>query len=164
MSLYEQWTQLLEKERTQIEADEFWTEYLKKEKEVYQELLENHNTVIEGKLSQLGARFNMDPVEFSGFIDGINSSLVEDIKIEELCEDSEIRFNIDFEKLFFNMLGAKADWLYNLDQWDKVLSIEKRIEIRKDFNKSRIAVSNKIGRNQSCPCGSGKKYKKCCGR
>jgi hypothetical protein len=24
--------------------------------------------------------------------------------------------------------------------------------------------SKKIGRNQPCPCGSGKKYKKCCGR
>ena len=24
------------------------------------------------------------------------------------------------------------------------------------------AVSNKIGRNELCPCGSGKKYKKCC--
>jgi preprotein translocase subunit SecA len=23
---------------------------------------------------------------------------------------------------------------------------------------------NKVGRNQPCPCGSGKKYKKCCGR
>jgi len=22
----------------------------------------------------------------------------------------------------------------------------------------------KVGRNDSCPCGSGKKYKKCCGR
>jgi uncharacterized protein YecA (UPF0149 family) len=25
------------------------------------------------------------------------------------------------------------------------------------------AVSEKIGRNEACPCGSGKKYKKCCG-
>jgi uncharacterized protein YecA (UPF0149 family) len=25
------------------------------------------------------------------------------------------------------------------------------------------AVSQKIGRNDPCPCGSGKKYKKCCG-
>ncbi len=25
------------------------------------------------------------------------------------------------------------------------------------------AVSNKVGRNDPCPCGSGKKYKKCCG-
>ena len=24
--------------------------------------------------------------------------------------------------------------------------------------------SNKIGRNDPCPCGSGKKYKKCCGK
>ncbi|MCA8990302.1 MAG: SEC-C domain-containing protein, partial [Planctomycetaceae bacterium] len=24
--------------------------------------------------------------------------------------------------------------------------------------------SAKIGRNEACPCGSGKKYKKCCGR
>lgn len=25
-------------------------------------------------------------------------------------------------------------------------------------------VSTKIGRNEACPCGSGNKYKKCCGR
>jgi len=28
---------------------------------------------------------------------------------------------------------------------------------------SEPAVSEKIGRNEPCPCGSGKKYKKCCG-
>ena len=26
------------------------------------------------------------------------------------------------------------------------------------------AVSNKVGRNEPCPCGSGLKYKKCCGK
>jgi preprotein translocase subunit SecA len=26
-----------------------------------------------------------------------------------------------------------------------------------------VRGSAKIGRNDSCPCGSGKKYKKCCG-
>jgi preprotein translocase subunit SecA len=30
--------------------------------------------------------------------------------------------------------------------------------------KPRDAVGRKIGRNDPCPCGSGKKYKKCCGR
>ncbi len=25
-------------------------------------------------------------------------------------------------------------------------------------------ISDRVGRNQPCPCGSGKKYKKCCGR
>jgi hypothetical protein len=27
-----------------------------------------------------------------------------------------------------------------------------------------IRTGPKVGRNQPCPCGSGKKYKKCCGR
>ena len=27
-----------------------------------------------------------------------------------------------------------------------------------------VKRSSKIGRNQPCPCGSGKKYKRCCGR
>lgn len=30
--------------------------------------------------------------------------------------------------------------------------------------KSSIRKAGKIGRNEPCPCGSGKKYKKCCGR
>lgn len=30
--------------------------------------------------------------------------------------------------------------------------------------KSTQAVSNKVGRNDPCPCGSGKKYKNCCGK
>ena len=29
---------------------------------------------------------------------------------------------------------------------------------------STAAGSKKVGRNDPCPCGSGKKYKKCCGR
>ena len=30
--------------------------------------------------------------------------------------------------------------------------------------KEAVAVGNKVGRNDPCPCGSGKKYKKCCGK
>jgi SEC-C motif-containing protein len=30
--------------------------------------------------------------------------------------------------------------------------------------KQKPAVSSKVGRNDPCPCGSGKKYKKCCGK
>jgi hypothetical protein len=31
-----------------------------------------------------------------------------------------------------------------------------------DLNKKNIAIEKKVGRNEPCPCGSGKKYKKCC--
>lgn len=30
-------------------------------------------------------------------------------------------------------------------------------------NHPRVRSTPKIGRNAACPCGSGKKYKKCCG-
>lgn len=33
-----------------------------------------------------------------------------------------------------------------------------------DVEKKPVHVGDKVGRNDTCPCGSGKKYKKCCGR
>lgn len=41
----------------------------------------------------------------------------------------------------------------------------KRKEIRNDWRASKTIVrEDKVGRNDPCPCGSGKKYKKCCGK
>ena len=31
-------------------------------------------------------------------------------------------------------------------------------------NRTPVRAAKKPGRNDPCPCGSGKKYKKCCGR
>lgn len=28
----------------------------------------------------------------------------------------------------------------------------------------KVMAGGKVGRNDPCPCGSGKKYKKCCGK
>lgn len=33
-----------------------------------------------------------------------------------------------------------------------------------EAEKKPVRVENKVGRNDLCPCGSGKKYKKCCGK
>ena len=63
------------------------------------------------------------------------------------------------------MLEAGADYLYGIPQWEKALSQEKRDEITKRWKKSKIVVKEKTpGRNDPCPCGSGLKYKKCCGK
>ena len=63
------------------------------------------------------------------------------------------------------MLDAKAEWLYTLPQWDGILSEERRREITKEFRSAKIFVNETaVGRNDPCPCGSGKKYKKCCGQ
>ena len=75
-----------------------------------------------------------------------------------------VPLDVDFEKLFYNMLDAKAKWLYTLPEWADILSEETRRELTKKWRLSGQAVSEKtVGRNDPCPCGSGKKYKKCCG-
>jgi hypothetical protein len=164
MSLFEQWKEIAGKERKQEEYDAFWSAYFEKEKENYEVILEKNENKISGKLNDLAANASMDVLTFVGFIDGINTSLVTEVKLDELVEDSDIDMEIDFEKLYFNMLEAKADWLYNLPQWEPILTEEKRNQITKEFRVSKMAVSNKIGRNEACTCGSGKKYKKCCGK
>ena len=36
-------------------------------------------------------------------------------------------------------------------------------DLEKMLNPSKPVTSQKVGRNDPCPCGSGKKCKKCCG-
>ena len=52
-----------------------------------------------------------------------------------------------------------ADWVVILNEWrhanyQPMHSIDPR---------GASALRKKVGRNDPCPCGSGKKYKKCCG-
>lgn len=163
MSLYSEWKEIAEKERTKEEYDKFWEAYLEKEQSNYERILEKKESSIHGRLGEIADGFGMDPVTFAGFLDGINTSLVNEVELSGLNTDSEIDIDIDFKKLYFNMLNAKASWLYDLSQWESILSEDERQEIVREFNKSRMAVSAKVGRNDPCPCGSGKKYKKCCG-
>lgn len=163
MSLYKQWEELASKKRSQNEYEEFWKTYFEKERDNYATILEKKLKKINGKLKDLAAEYSMEPVIFAGFLDGINSSLLNEVDLDTLEEESDVNLEIDFEKLYYNMLDAKAEWLYKLEQWDEVLTKEKRDEITKEYKLSQIAVSLKIGRNDPCPCGSGKKYKKCCG-
>ena len=51
-----------------------------------------------------------------------------------------------------------------LEQREKSIAIElKRLEIANTLNERNVLpIDGKIGRNEPCPCGSGKKFKKCC--
>lgn len=48
---------------------------------------------------------------------------------------------------------------FKKNPYEKVQMAPQEIE-----GKERDADGNKVGRNDDCPCGSGKKYKKCCGK
>ena len=64
-----------------------------------------------------------------------------------------------------NNVIDEMSWWYCFQQNEKKEKEEdNRFEdaIMKEINKSHQAISNKVGRNEPCPCGSGKKYKNCC--
>ena len=163
MSLYGEWREYLEN-LTDDQAEGFQHDYYEREEKLYQTLLAQYPEKVEGTFGELTKKYEFKPMIFAGFMDGINDSLNHPYELEKLTEDSEIVLDVDFEKLYFNMLAAKAPWLYELKEWDGVLPKEKRQEILKKYHVSKQAVSQKIDRNAPCPCGSGKKYKKCCGR
>lgn len=165
MSLYKQWTDMVvEYVKTKGEAA-FWDEYTKVETAIYKEVLAKHNTDIKITISEFAEKFNTSNEFIMGFIDGINDSLNNSYDLEALDAESEVVLDINLEKLYFNMLEAKAEYLYTLQQWDGIFSVEKRKEIQKSYRESvMVRNENKIGRNDPCTCGSGKKYKKCCGK
>ena len=141
-----------------------WDKYFKEEKAVYEQLLAQPSDIVKGTVKELAEKYNMELKYMVGFLDGINDSLKEPNPIEDMTEDTEIKLDIDLEKLYYNMVEAKADWLYELPAWNSLLPAERRKELYLQQKKSGTVVKEKkIGRNDPCPCGSGKKYKKCCG-
>jgi len=154
---------MAEMDRTPEENQAFWNEYFEIETEAYKKILARKEDFYENKLSALAEEFEMSSVVFAGFMDGINTSLIKEYDLDKLKEGSKIRLELDFEKLYYNMLEAKAKWLYTLDAWDDIYSEDKRRAIRDQWRADKQAKSTKIGRNSPCPCGSGKKYKRCCG-
>ena len=143
----------------------FWQNYFLLEKGIYEQLLTNPDEEVKGTVKELADKYNIDVFAMTGFLDGINDSLKVPNPIEEMEEDTVVSLKFDKEKLYKNMVDAKADWLYELPQWDKIFDKEKKHELYLEQKKSGTIVKGpKIGRNDPCPCGSGKKYKQCCGK
>jgi len=140
-------------------------EYSNLETRIYEDLLSKHKEAIKTTIADLSKKYNTTDEFIMGFVDGINDSLNNSYDLETVDNSTELVFDINLEKLYYNMIDAKAQYLYNLPQWDGIFSEEKRKDIRKQYNESKIVRNEqKIGRNDPCPCGSGKKYKKCCGK
>ena len=142
----------------------FWDAYFEKEKGFYQSLLSETEEVT-GTIPSLAKKYGVDEQTMVGILDGINDSLCEPNPIETMDKKTKLSLAYDKEKLYKNMVIAKADWLYQLPEWDPLLSEERREELYKEARNARTVVKGKkIGRNDPCPCGSGKKYKFCHGR
>ncbi len=165
MKLYETWENMQQLCETDAQQSELWNKYYTEEREAYRRILGQKLFSLSGTVKQLAEQLGMETVIFVPFCDGINTSLETEIDVKALEEESSVAMTILPEKLYYNMLSAKAKWLYELKEWNEVLSEEKRTEITRTWRSDHMAVSKKtVGRNDPCPCGSGKKYKHCCGR
>lgn len=165
MSLLQEWRErAYGKDMNDRSGQLFWDNYFNIEKGIYKVILSDADKVWEGTVASLAKEFDTDISIFVGFLDGINDSLKDLNPIEEMDQDTPIKIQIDREKLYYNMVEAKADWLYELEEWDMLLMPERRKELYREQKASGTIVKDKkVGRNDPCPCGSGKKYKKCCG-
>ena len=142
-----------------------WADYFQKEKDIYAELLKNPDEEVKGTVKELAEKYNIDIMTMTGFLDGINDSLKTPNPIEEMEEDTQVSLLFDKELLYKNMVAAGADWLYELPEWEEIFDEEKRKELYREQKLSTtIRKPAKVYPNDPCPCGSGKKYKKCCGK
>ncbi len=166
MALLEEWQKIAyDQQADRGKLQKFWQRYFMLEKGVYEKLLTNPDEKVEGTVKELAEKYDLSIMDMTGFLDGINDSLVTPNPIDTMEEDTKVSLAFDKEKLYKNMVDAKADWLYELPQWDEIFDADTKKKLYLEQKKSgTVVVGKKVGRNDPCPCGSGKKYKFCCGR
>ncbi len=166
LTLLETWRGIAySSEKSQQDSNRFWAHYFTLEQEIYEKILANPDEVVTGTVKELAEKYGVELLVMVGFLDGINESLKKENPIEDMTEDTVVNLGYDKELLFKNMVECKADWLYNLAAWNELISEDKRKELYKEQKASHTVVKgDKVGRNDPCPCGSGKKYKHCCGK
>ena len=101
------------------------------------------------------------------------SHLREGIHLRSYAHDDPLRaYTVEGYEMFDNMLQnidkdvtiflVRAEIKQNIEREE--VSKDKITNDGKDAVKAKPKKSDKVGRNDPCPCGSGKKYKQCCGK
>lgn len=156
MALLEEWQKIAyDQQADRGKLQKFWQRYFMLEKGVYEKLLTNPDEKVEGTVKELAEKYDLSIMDMTGFLDGINDSLVTPNPIDTMEEDTKVSLAFDKEKLYKNMVDAKADWLYELPQWDEIFDADTKRKLYLEQKKSgTVVVGKKVGRNDPCPCGS----------
>jgi len=166
MALLKKWRDVAYNETTNKgDLQRFWNVYFETERDIYATLLKNPDEVVTGTVKELADKYEVSVMTMTGFLDGINDSLINPNPIEEMEEDTVVNLGFDKALLYKNMVAAQAEWLYELEEWNAIFDEETRKALYKEQKSSTTIVKEeRIYPNDPCPCGSGKKYKKCCGK
>ena len=139
----------IEKSVTLAIIDDNWKEHLREMDELKQSV---QNAVYEQKDPLLIYKFESFKL-FKTFIDKVNKEIVSFLLKSEL----PIQSNVQEEKrqAQTNLQTSRPEMVASTKDPQNQPSPQKTQPVR---------VEQKVGRNEPCPCGSGKKYKKCHGR
>ena len=69
-----------------------------------------------------------------------------------------------FEEMNHSIKEDTLKGLFNVRPVEEIERKQVAKETKTSEDQVTVVKGKKIGRNDPCPCGSGKKYKKCCGR
>ncbi|WP_042463213.1 YecA family protein [Neobacillus dielmonensis] len=76
---------------------------------------------------------------------------------------------VDIEQVVYGYYSIIGEQHPDMEYWRQG-ALEREMDFREEPKQGDLLHSvpvrndNKVGRNDPCPCGSGKKYKKCCGK
>ena len=93
------------------EGKEFWLDYFQREKAIYEKLLENPAEIESGTVKELAEKYDMSVELMTGFLDGIEESLIVPNNIDDLEEDSKVALCYAAGGRCRGMVECNADWL-----------------------------------------------------
>ena len=141
MALLEEWQKVAYNQHTdKRELQKFWQRYFLLEKGVYEKLLTNPDEKVEGTVKELAEKYDLSIMDMTGFLDGINDSLIEPNPIDTMEEDTHVSLAFDKEKLYKNMVDAKADWLYELPMWKEIFDDLTRKKLFLEQKRQEIQI------------------------
>jgi len=146
----EETRQAIEKEFYLKELDNAWREHLY--------AMDNMKTGI-----RLRAYNQKDPlVEYKKESFNLFSELINDIKFNTIRTLHIIQFKMETAEEEAAKLAQKLEEEKRAQEALMQLNHHDNVDI--DAEDDVLVVEKKIARNEPCPCGSGKKYKQCCGK
>jgi len=162
-SLYEEWIQA-SRGTDGLPAQKYWKAYAPREQKIYESMLATKTNTIKTTVADFAKEHNLQTFEAVGFFDGIADALNSELDATSMDADSAVDVSFEFENLYRKMVEYKAKHLYLLPVWSDIIKPERQKELMKEQQRSGTVVKDKkVGRNDPCPCASGKKHKKCCG-
>lgn len=134
-------------------------------------------SILKDGLATPGVRHRLDLLDHLAILydemgrDGDARKLRE--QLEEQLEEGDFVCDDDFEEpgdedeVEVDIVPEQGlvRWKTRLDFGPAGLPLDRLDDVRREAESRLLGgAARKVGRNERCPCGSGKKYKKCCGR